>query len=135
TGLSVPGDSMEFRKYFSLDRISNIHARDSRDWPQDAVVPLMALAQHHGIPTRLLDWSDDSIAACCHAAESVVRGSEDRRFSSGRSTTMAVRLIVMVCLGVLMMASSGKSAPAEPAGRITGVGGVFFKAKDPKALA
>ena len=34
-----------------------------------------------------------------------------------------------------MMASSGESAPAEPAGRITGVGGVFFKAKDAKALA
>ena len=32
------------------------------------------------------------------------------------------------------MASSGESMPAEP-GHITGVGGVFFKAKDPKALA
>jgi catechol 2,3-dioxygenase-like lactoylglutathione lyase family enzyme len=48
---------------------------------------------------------------------------------------MAVRAIVVLCLGALMMASSGESAPAEPAGRITGVGGVFFKAKDPKALA
>jgi len=34
-----------------------------------------------------------------------------------------------------MMASPRESAPAEPAGRITGVGGIFFKAKDPKALA
>ncbi len=34
-----------------------------------------------------------------------------------------------------MMSSSGESAAAEPAaGHITGVGGVFFKAKDPKAL-
>ena len=48
---------------------------------------------------------------------------------------MAVRVIVALCLGVLMMASQGESAAAEPAGRITGVGGVFFKAKDPKALA
>jgi predicted enzyme related to lactoylglutathione lyase len=48
---------------------------------------------------------------------------------------MAVRLILVLCLGVLMMATSPESAPAEPAGRITGVGGVFFKAKDPKALA
>ncbi|HXY96352.1 MAG TPA: VOC family protein [Steroidobacteraceae bacterium] len=48
---------------------------------------------------------------------------------------MAVRAIVVLCLGALMMASSSESAPAEPAGRITGVGGVFFKAKDPKALA
>jgi predicted enzyme related to lactoylglutathione lyase len=34
-----------------------------------------------------------------------------------------------------MMTSPREAAPAEPAGRITGVGGVFFKAKDPKALA
>jgi predicted enzyme related to lactoylglutathione lyase len=34
-----------------------------------------------------------------------------------------------------MMASTSESAAAAPAGRITGVGGVFFKAKDPKALA
>jgi len=33
------------------------------------------------------------------------------------------------------MASPDESALAEPAGHITGVGGVFFKAKDPKALA
>ena len=49
---------------------------------------------------------------------------------------MAVRVIIMVlCLGVLIMARAGESAPAEPAGHITGIGGVFFKAKDPKALA
>jgi catechol 2,3-dioxygenase-like lactoylglutathione lyase family enzyme len=34
-----------------------------------------------------------------------------------------------------MTTSSEKSPAAEPAGRITGVGGVFFKARDPKALA
>jgi predicted enzyme related to lactoylglutathione lyase len=48
---------------------------------------------------------------------------------------MAVRAIVALCLGVLMMARPAESAPADPTGRITGVGGVFFKAKDPKALA
>ena len=48
---------------------------------------------------------------------------------------MAVRAIMVICLGGLMMAGSGESADAQPAGHITGVGGVFFKAKDPKALA
>ena len=47
---------------------------------------------------------------------------------------MAMRAVVLLCLGVLMMAKTGESESA-PAGRITGVGGVFFKAKDPKALA
>ena len=45
-----------------------------------------------------------------------------------------MRTILLLCLGVLM-ASQGDSSAAEPAGHITGVGGVFFKAKDPKALA
>jgi catechol 2,3-dioxygenase-like lactoylglutathione lyase family enzyme len=36
---------------------------------------------------------------------------------------------------MLMTAGPGVSASAEPAGHITGVGGIFFKAKDPKALA
>jgi catechol 2,3-dioxygenase-like lactoylglutathione lyase family enzyme len=44
-----------------------------------------------------------------------------------------MRAIAVLCLGVLMMA--GPASSAEPAGRITGVGGIFFKAKDPKALA
>lgn len=48
---------------------------------------------------------------------------------------MAMRAIVLLCLGVLIMANPVESVSAEPAGRITGVGGVFFKAKDPKALA
>ncbi len=34
-----------------------------------------------------------------------------------------------------MIAGPCESAPTEAAGHITGVGGVFFKAKDPKALA
>jgi catechol 2,3-dioxygenase-like lactoylglutathione lyase family enzyme len=48
---------------------------------------------------------------------------------------MKIRAMVVLCLGVLMTAGSGVSASAEPAGHITGVGGIFFKAKDPKALA
>ena len=48
---------------------------------------------------------------------------------------MTLRAIAMLCLGVLTMAGSEVSAQPQPAGHITGIGGVFFKAKDPKALA
>ena len=49
---------------------------------------------------------------------------------------MRMRAIVVLCLGAVMLAGPGASAAAEPAaGRVTGVGGIFFKAKDPKALA
>ena len=50
--------------------------------------------------------------------------------------TMAMRTMAVLCLGVLCLARGVTAAPAEPpAGHITGIGGVFFKAKDPKALA
>lgn len=48
---------------------------------------------------------------------------------------MSLRTYVICGLGVLMIASSGDALSADPVGRITGIGGVFFKAKDPKALA
>jgi catechol 2,3-dioxygenase-like lactoylglutathione lyase family enzyme len=34
-----------------------------------------------------------------------------------------------------MLAGQAQAAPADSAGHITGIGGIFFKAKDPKALA
>jgi catechol 2,3-dioxygenase-like lactoylglutathione lyase family enzyme len=51
---------------------------------------------------------------------------------------MTVRTFATLCLGALVMAATAGSAcaePSAPAGHVTGIGGVFFKAKDPKALA
>jgi len=76
-GLTVPGDSMEFRAYFDQSNITNVHGITSRDWPQHRVVPLMAMAQHHGIPTRLLDWSSNPYVACYHAAATAVTGNRN----------------------------------------------------------
>jgi len=51
-----------------------------------------------------------------------------------------VRATTALCLGLLLLSTTGHAEPAPaaaatPAGHITGIGGVFFKAKDPKALA
>jgi predicted enzyme related to lactoylglutathione lyase len=48
---------------------------------------------------------------------------------------MTVRAVTILCLGVLMCAGEGPLRADELPGHITGIGGVFFKAKDPKALA
>jgi hypothetical protein len=75
-GLAIPEDSMEFRQYFDLSNIGNIHGIGSHSWPQERVIPLMALAQHHGLPTRLLDWSRNPYVGCYHAAASAVTAGD-----------------------------------------------------------
>jgi catechol 2,3-dioxygenase-like lactoylglutathione lyase family enzyme len=45
-------------------------------------------------------------------------------------------MLRLLLIGALMSAGTAASAADEsPKGRITGIGGIFFKAKDPKALA
>ena len=43
--------------------------------------------------------------------------------------------IAVLCLGALLMSSFAQAQTAETAGHVTGIGGLFFKAKDPKSLA
>ena len=48
---------------------------------------------------------------------------------------MIMRPHAVLLMAALTVGLAGASMAAEPTGRVTGIGGIFFKARDPKALA
>lgn len=57
-GLAVPFDFSQ----------GTIELRESIAWPPARVVPALALLQHYGVPTRLLDWTNRRYTAAYFAA-------------------------------------------------------------------
>lgn len=71
-GIRLPEDSTLLRSElegwwarFFANAVANLR---ERSWPSEPLLSLIGLAQHHGVPTRALDWSWSAYAAAYFAA-------------------------------------------------------------------
>lgn len=88
-GLYIPEDTQKLRRSFEFG------AERPALWPPDEVLSLMALAQHHGVPTRLLDWSRHPLKAALFAASGALKAKD----KSGRLSVWALSIEKFEMLG------------------------------------
>jgi FRG domain len=74
-GLDIPADHKWLRLWNPFHNVVG-HDIGTEDWPPQELYEALALAQHHGVPTRLLDFTYDPLIAAFFAAEQPPRGSE-----------------------------------------------------------
>jgi FRG domain len=86
-GLILPDDSQQLRS--SLETLkgergeNNVGKFGFEEWQTDTMaLSLTALAQHYGIPTRLLDWTRQSFIAAFFAAEDALNHTKEYDSSS-----------------------------------------------------
>lgn len=110
-GLRVPDyDRQAFHGDYAYETNARMIELYGSHWPPPEVLEIAALAQHYGVPTRLLDWSRSSRTAAFFAAEGAL-GRVERLCKSARkagdSELEAVEAAEQLAVWILDLASTG----------------------------
>lgn len=101
-GLEVPGDTYQFRRYLELDSSrfgfepEAVEQVIDFEWPRNDYFFCLGLAQHYGIPTRLLDWTSSVDIAAYFSAQGGERRMKDKKETDGNIAVWALNHALLI---------------------------------------